>query len=166
MPPHRLMLMRHAKSDWSHAGLSDHDRPLNRRGLADAPRMAAWLESNHGIPDVILASTAKRVEGTIDGLMSVWSEQPPIIRNQELYLASPERIMATIRSDSLDSRCILVIAHNPGIGMLASMFANRPLEYPTAAIAIFDFDLSSWTELRAQSQASTFEYGYPKGLAL
>jgi phosphohistidine phosphatase len=126
--------------------------------------MADWLESTCGPPDVILASTAKRVEGTIDGLMSVWSAEMPVLRSEELYLALPERIIATIRRDSLDSLRILVIAHNPGIGELASKFADRQLEYPTAAIAIFDFELSSWTELSIQSQAALVAYGYPKGL--
>ena len=34
----RLILMRHAKSDWSASG-DDHSRPLNARGMDSAPAM-------------------------------------------------------------------------------------------------------------------------------
>ena len=51
-----LILMRHAKSDWSDSSLSDHDRPLNSRGQRDAPRMANWLAESDWIPDVVLSS--------------------------------------------------------------------------------------------------------------
>ena len=50
----RLVLMRHAKSDWGDNSLSDHDRPLNRRGMEDAPSMAQWIEENDLIPDQII----------------------------------------------------------------------------------------------------------------
>ncbi len=64
--PLTLVLMRHAKSDWSEAGLSDHDRPLNARGKRDAPEMAKWMHNHLGIPDLILASTATRVAETVE----------------------------------------------------------------------------------------------------
>ncbi len=34
-----LLILRHAKSSWKHPELTDHDRPLNKRGKRDAPRM-------------------------------------------------------------------------------------------------------------------------------
>ena len=63
-----LILMRHAKSDWGHAGLADHDRPLNARGTRDAPRMGAWLRGKGHLPDEVLCSTATRTRQTLEGL--------------------------------------------------------------------------------------------------
>ena len=34
-----LLVMRHAKSSWKDSEITDHDRPLNKRGKQDAPRM-------------------------------------------------------------------------------------------------------------------------------
>ena len=42
----RLMLIRHAKSSWANPGLTDMERPLNNRGLRDAPAMAKYLREN------------------------------------------------------------------------------------------------------------------------
>ena len=44
----RLIVMRHAKSSWSDASLDDHDRPLNKRGRRDAPRIAQELHDRDG----------------------------------------------------------------------------------------------------------------------
>ena len=34
-----LLILRHAKSSWKHEELADHDRPLKKRGEADAVKM-------------------------------------------------------------------------------------------------------------------------------
>jgi phosphohistidine phosphatase len=39
-----LLLLRHAKSSWKDTDLDDHDRPLNKRGKRDAPRMGQLLK--------------------------------------------------------------------------------------------------------------------------
>ena len=60
-----LLLLRHAKSSWKEAELADHERPLNKRGRADAPRMGRLLMEQDLVPDLILSSTAKRARQTI-----------------------------------------------------------------------------------------------------
>jgi len=54
-----IYFIRHAKSSWDDPTLADHDRPLNPRGLRDAPRMAARLADLGVHPDGILTSTAR-----------------------------------------------------------------------------------------------------------
>ena len=95
-----LALMRHAKSDWADPGLSDHDRPLNRRGRRDAPAMGRWLAQQNFFPELILASSAVRVRETIDGLLSVWSNRPRIAISESLYLPSPRTILEHVRCDA------------------------------------------------------------------
>ena len=64
----RLILMRHAKSDWSYAGLDDHARPLNKRGRTSAAALGNWLRHNEYIPDHVLCSSAERTGETLLGL--------------------------------------------------------------------------------------------------
>jgi len=61
----QLTLIRHAKSSWSDPSLGDFDRPLNARGLEDAPRMGAYLKANGCPPvDQIVSSPALRARTT------------------------------------------------------------------------------------------------------
>ncbi|NET53310.1 MAG: histidine phosphatase family protein, partial [Merismopedia sp. SIO2A8] len=61
-----LFLLRHAKSSWSNAGLADRDRPLNQRGLRDAPRMGQWLAEYSLRPGQIVSSSAVRALTTAE----------------------------------------------------------------------------------------------------
>ena len=55
-----VYFVRHAKSSWRDASLNDIERPLNSRGLRDAPFMAKLLKSKNVKPDLILSSPANR----------------------------------------------------------------------------------------------------------
>ncbi len=72
----RLIIMRHAKSDWANANLTDHDRPLNARGRRTAPLMAEHLAAQCVLPEVIVASTAVRVQETLELLLGCWAGKP------------------------------------------------------------------------------------------
>ncbi len=137
-----VCLMRHAKSDWDNAALSDHDRPLNQRGRRDAPRMAKWLANRGCLPEVIIGSTAVRVRETIDCLLSVWDHEPLVLCSPSLYLSTPATICEHIISESVNAdgtrpACVLVIAHNPGMEHLVSQWSGTAIHLSTAAIAIF-----------------------------
>ncbi len=45
-----------------------------------------------------------------------------------------------VSSDNRGLRSVMVLAHNPGTEMLASMLANQSLEMVTAAAAVFEVD--------------------------
>src|SRR5947208_1497732 len=59
-----LILVRHAKSDWTHEGLTDLERPLNERGKKDAPEMAKRTKERISNIDLMVASSAKRAKKT------------------------------------------------------------------------------------------------------
>ena len=65
----RLILMRHAKSDWSQGGLSDFERPLNKRGVKDSSALGKWMADHLELPDVILCSSARRTQQTMQLLL-------------------------------------------------------------------------------------------------
>ncbi|KAA1262072.1 phosphohistidine phosphatase [Rubripirellula obstinata] len=129
--------MRHAKSDWDDRSLSDHDRPLNRRGKGDAPRMARWLHSIDSVPDVILCSSATRTMQTADLMLPLWENRPKLTVCESLYLSSPETIFNLIGEALQSTSRLLVIAHNPGISSITSHLADQSIQMPTAAVAVF-----------------------------
>ena len=141
----RLILMRHAKSDWSHPGLSDHDRPLNKRGRAAAPAMGAWLIAEGFAPDQALVSSAARTQETF----RLSALTCPARTEAALYNAEAEAILKVIKGADEAADTVIVIAHQPGM----QETANRLLpdweidEYPTAKAAILEFDSPSWFEV-------------------
>lgn len=139
----RLILIRHAKSDWDDPGLDDHDRTLNARGQASAPRIGRWLAAEGLVPDAVLCSTARRTRETWDGIAHALPSPPCAEYRRDLYLAEPEALLAAIRDHDAD--CLAVIAHNPGIGSLAWALAEDPPDhpkfglYPTGATLVLGF---------------------------
>ncbi len=159
-----LILMRHAKSDWSDGSATDHDRTLNQRGRRDAPRMAAWLQSINRVPDRVLCSSATRTRETLALMQEVWPDSPTVIYTEELYGASEDEIFSVIRSDGLDAPLLMVLAHNPGISYAATELANESIEMPTAAVAVVDLAIDNWASLHSDCQRVLAHFMRPKAL--
>lgn len=159
-----LMLMRHAKSAYSDASQTDHERPLNDRGRRDTPRMARWLAEQGRLPSLILCSSSTRTRETVRRLIEGWEAEPTLAVTDDLYLASPETILDVIRGDGCDAERLMVVAHNPGISQLASLLRTEALEMPTAAVASFDFEDGDWGRLRSANQVQLRDFMKPKSL--
>lgn len=154
----RLMLLRHAKSDWSAPGTRDHDRTLNPRGREAAPKMGAYMARHALVPDLIIASTATRVVETLDLLLPAFAKAPKVVSERRIYEATPERLMEVIKDTPQAAHSILLIGHNPGLGELASSLVavgdedarQRLVEkFPTAALAVIDFAVDDWKKVHA-----------------
>ena len=139
----KLILLRHAKSDWSTPGQPDRDRPLNARGRAASARMGTWLRSRGHLPDRILCSDAARTRETLAGLglPEAGTELRP-----DLYDASAETILAAAAAVEAEGgvACLLVVGHNPGMAQAARLAcATAPAHadfarYPTGACTVVD----------------------------
>lgn len=144
----RLILTRHAKSDWNDPALADHDRPLNARGQGDAPRIGAWLRAMGYLPDAALVSSARRTQETWEGIAPQLGGHLPMREMPGLYLADPEVILAHLRAQ--DAATVLLIGHNPGIGEAAHRIVASPpkhpefADYPTCATLVVDFACDDW----------------------
>lgn len=148
-----LILMRHAKSSWDSSAQDDFDRPLNSRGRKNAPLLAEWLKLKGHLPDVALLSSARRTVETWEHMAAIL---PETVRSQSvpaLYLAEPKTILAVLQKQA--SRTVMIIGHNPGFALVAQGLLETPpqhpkfLQYPTAATAVFGFELENWSEVRA-----------------
>jgi len=145
----RLILMRHAKSDWPGPATDDHDRTLNERGRSNAASLGIWLKEKDLRPDVVLCSTATRTRETL-GLLNL-EGQPEILFVKELYLADAEKILATLQTASGDT--VLLLGHNPGIADMAEQIVKTPPNrdgmhhYPTGATIAISFDAENWSDI-------------------
>ncbi|TWU36602.1 phosphohistidine phosphatase [Novipirellula aureliae] len=146
--PKRLLLMRHAKSDWGDAGLTDHQRPLNKRGRRDAPAMGQWLVENDCCPTRILCSSAVRTRETFDRLQPQLEAKPDVFYSDLLYGATAETLARVVRREGDNATSLMVIAHNPGISELVSCLAGEYIGMSTAAIAVFESPVDSWDDFK------------------
>jgi phosphohistidine phosphatase len=135
----RLVLLRHAKSDWPE-DVADHDRPLAGRGRRDAPLVGRWLARSGFLPDVVVCSTARRARETWE-LASAELPQPPVPRLEpRVYEATVLGLLMLVRELPGEHRTVLIVGHNPGLAELAVGLATPPPQppasFPTAAVAV------------------------------
>lgn len=144
----QLVLMRHAKSGWDDPALADIDRPLADRGKKDAPRIARWLAERSCVPQRILCSPARRTQETAQRVIGEWPEKVELCVERALYLAHAEEILRMVRCTDSGVARLMVIGHNPGIGVLVYQLGGRvEPKFPTAAVAIFKIDADDWGEV-------------------
>ena len=155
----RLMLLRHAKSDWTVPGARDHDRTLNPRGREAAPRMGAYMARHALVPDLIVASTARRVAETLDLVLPAFEKAPKVVHDPRVYEAAADDLLALVKETPRSAHSLLMVGHNPGMGELAGMMIaagdvearQRLMEkFPTAGLAVIDFAVDDWSKLLAR----------------
>ena len=161
-----LLLLRHAKSSWKNADLSDHDRPLNERGKTDAPRMGLLLKQNELVPDLIVSSTAKRARKTAEKVAVECSYVGSINLEGELYLAPPSAYIEVLRQVDDEYQRVMAIGHNPGIEELLHLFSGSDahMHMPTAALARLSLEIDFWRDLNRDSKCVLEGYWCPKDL--
>jgi phosphohistidine phosphatase len=158
-----LTLIRHAKSSWKDAGMDDFDRALNDRGERDAPRMGKRLSRAGPPPDRIVSSSAKRAARTARVIAEQLGCDPAeVVLDRELYLASPSRMIATLRALAPDVDHVALVAHNPGVTDLVNALAEVRIDnVPTCGIARVRLDIERWKELDVGC-GELEDFDYPK----
>jgi phosphohistidine phosphatase len=166
-----LHLLRHAKSSRKE-DVEDHERPLSRRGRDAARRVGKHLPAMAGTLDLVLCSSALRTRETLDLVLAEFSPRPRTMVEDELYLASCERLMDRLRRLDEAQVNVLLIGHNPGLHELAIALAEKssPIfhrltsgKFPTAAYASFQVP-ERWSGL-GYSRNVLLAYATPESLA-
>ena len=156
----RLMLLRHAKSDWTAPGARDHERPLSTRGREAAPKMGAYMVRHALVPDLVIASTAARVVETISLLLPAFAKAPKVVTDKRIYESEADALLGVIKETPRTAHNLLLVGHNPGLAELASLLMasgnvearQRLIEkFPTAALAVIDFALDDWAKLHPKA---------------
>jgi phosphohistidine phosphatase len=159
-----IFLLRHAKSDWAHADLQDHDRPLNARGRDAAPKMAAYIETKGYNPELVLCSTARRTVETFDLVKRALGHEVEVKFEEGLYLAEPRQLFERLQWIDDKVKAVMLIGHNPGMAQLAHALSATPDDtdeeklmrrmsekFPTCTLAVIKIPAKSWRELKPGS---------------
>lgn len=158
----QLLLIRHAKSDWGNADLRDFDRPLNKRGKANAPDMAERLVRQRIVPDLIVSSPALRALTTANFFATAWKIAPEAIQKEPtIYEASIKSLVSVI--NKIDNRYdrIALFGHNPGLTDLANYFDGHIDNMPTCSVLMLEFPFDDWRMVSADT-GKVLLYDYPK----
>ena len=145
-----FFIIRHAKSSWSDFSLKDIDRPLNKRGIHDAPKMAHFIKEIESI-DIhhIYSSPANRALTTAQYFHKAFEIKNPIDIRLDIYHADIEDLIHIIENtdDSVDS--FAIFGHNPGFTYLVNHYSIKQIEnLPTCGIAHFESTADSWLEIK------------------
>jgi phosphohistidine phosphatase len=162
--PKTLLLLRHAKSSWKDERLSDHDRPLNRRGKLAAPRMGRLIRDQGIVPERILSSTAARARATAEAVAEACGFEGEIELLRELYLAAPIAYIDAARQVDGDPARVLLVGHNPAVNTLVRELTSSDEVMPTAALARIELPVLRWSELDLEVEAELLGLWRPREL--
>ena len=135
-----VFLIRHAKSSWDDPNLDDHDRPLNKRGEKDGPKMAELFLEQFGEVDAIISSTALNIEGT-----------DRVLHTSSLYCSMSREVHDVIRSlpDAYES--VALFGHNPSFTSIANQFEGQVIpNIPTCGIVQIQSNINHWADWSAR----------------
>ena len=120
-----LILVRHAKSSWDEAGLSDTERPLNERGKKDAPEMAKRLRKRGLAIDAFVSSPAERAFRTARYFVKEFeSKKEDIQLEKTLYGALPAQFNNVVTALKDKWHTAALFSHNPGITAYANTLTS------------------------------------------
>lgn len=160
----RLLLMRHAKSSWKDETLSDHQRPLARRGREAAERMGRLIAAERLVPDRIVTSTARRARRTAELVAAAAGFQGEIVATDALYHASAEEIWEIVLGFDPSDGTVLAVGHNPGMQQALYRFSGEYRGMVTATLAQLEFDVQQWSDIRLAPTARLAGLWRPKEL--
>ena len=141
-----ILVLRHAKSSRKDPDLTDHDRPLNKRGKRDAPSMGRLLKKENLVPDIIISSTAMRARATAEAVAKASGYKGDITFNRSLYAAGPQAYIDAMHDLPDEYVRVLMVGHNPGLEELVEMLTGEIHVLPTCSMAHVELRVGKWLE--------------------
>lgn len=143
-----LFILRHAKSSWKDLGIPDHDRPLNKRGKHDAPRIGKILKDQNLIPNLIISSTAIRAKTTANLVAKACKFKEEIIFDKSIYNAEPSDVLKLLSRCSETYNSILLVGHNPTVEEIIELLTGSPeITMSTCALAYLTITIDKWIDI-------------------
>ncbi|CAN7703319.1 histidine phosphatase family protein [Phyllobacterium sp. LjRoot231] len=151
----RLILLRHAKSDWPD-GIDDHERPLAKRGRQNSPLMGTYMAKERLRPNLAIVSTARRARETWKLVRAAFKRDISQRKESRIYDASAKAILDVINTTAPDVKALLLVGHNPGLQDLAlrligkgspSDLSRLHRKFPTAGLVVIEFDVKRWSDV-------------------
>lgn len=156
-------LVRHAKSSWDNPDLKDEERPLNERGLKDAPFMAKLMKSKGVEPDLLVTSPAIRALTTAAYFkMALEVDGEDFWVRDDIYEAMTVKITDLISKLPEDAETVMIFGHNPTFTNVANQFTNKYIDnIPTCGVVCVRSEAATWPEVNA-SNSKVVEAFFPK----
>jgi len=156
----QLAILRHAKSDWGNPGLTDFDRPLNKRGRKAAKKIGRVLKERGLAFGQIVTSPAQRAKETVERFLIGYEQDLDVRFEPTIYLASTGTLLGLVNGLPDDAGTVMIVGHNPGFhdivlrltrenddGLRDKVGAN----FPTGAFALIDFPADKWVDVEPAS---------------
>ncbi|MFC1653189.1 histidine phosphatase family protein [Planctomycetota bacterium] len=145
----KLILLRHAKSDWKQSYVHDFDRPLAKRGKKAAKWVGQVLAALGQLPDIVLTSPAKRAMDTVTYAAKSGAWQCPIRRVDAFYSGDVPDVFLHLKQLPDDITSSLVVGHEPiWSELLGACIGGCRVRFPTAALACVDLDTPTWKDMK------------------
>ncbi|WP_316821133.1 SixA phosphatase family protein [Pedobacter gandavensis] len=159
----QLLLIRHGKSDWGNSHISDFDRPLNARGLRNAPEMATRILKKDQVPQLLVSSPAVRALTTARNFAQVWNK--PLSQIQEettIYEANVPALLKIVNQLNNKHHSVALFGHNPGLTEFANYLSNANIyNIPTCGTVLIEFPFEKWEEI-SHHTGNLLAFDYPK----
>jgi len=156
----KVIIVRHAKSSWTDFSLSDFDRPLDKRGIHDAPVMAERLKEAGFLPDKMISSNAVRAKTTAGYFSKVFDIS--LEATNDLYHGLPDDYLDIIKAQDQKIDTIALFGHNPGITIIANLIKIGCTDnIPTCGIVIAELEDNNWSKAEWQNM-KLLQLMYPK----
>ena len=157
-----IFLIRHAKSSWDNQLLKDHQRPLNKRGLSDAPLMGERLKKQYHPPEKIISSSAQRAKETAEIIKGIWFPQKTIEFTDLLYEQPTSSILTIIQKNQKELNSIALFLHNPTVTHLGNLLASLSISnIPTCGVLALSCQEKNWRSVEIGS-CELVNFDYPK----
>jgi len=159
-----LLILRHAKSSWEFADLSDHDRPLSSRGKRDAPRIGRKLLKEGLIPQLIISSPAVRAYSTAEKVAKASGYDGEISVESSLYGSGYKEYLNVLQVQNDQYDLIMLVGHNPHAEQLLEILTGKMITMPTCTVAYVRLPIRRWKEVKAQTKGELVNIWRPKEL--
>ncbi len=158
-----IYLVRHAKSSWHDHSLRDFDRPLNERGIRDAPRMGKRLKEREIAPNLMVSSPAVRAFTTCKEIAGVLGYgENRMVTDKRIYHASEEVLLRIIQEFNENYESVMLFGHNPGLTDFTNLLLNENImNIPTCGVVAGKLNIKNWNEAKAGCGKLLF-FDFPK----
>lgn len=160
MPKRTLVLMRHAKSDWS-GDEPDLERPIAQRGRRQAAEAGQWLEAHLPDLDFVVTSPAERARATWEVAGASCRHRPIVDTDERIYTMEHGDLLAVLRDIDDDISSALLVGHNPGLDELVTRLSGERVDMVTSSLAVMSFP-GAWRDL-GNGACQLEAFGRPPG---
>lgn len=147
--PHTLVVVRHAKSDWS-VPVGDRDRPLATRGRKQAPPIAAFLAEAGLVPDLVVVSPAQRARQTWQLVADGLDDPPEVLIEPAAYTFDGAGLLGVMCGLPESAAVVALVGHNPAVEELVEHLTGQWVALPTSAVAAVDLP-AAWAVVPASA---------------